>query len=171
MNKKKIIIISSIAAAVIAAVVVTIVLLTTVFGGNKEDSSGKFTVTIGSAETKAESIVKVPVTVSGNPGFTASLVNITFDGKVLEYMGYEKGEVISDYEFVPADNSVSILHSEAELKDTNKNGTMYTLKFRVVGKAGDESKVELKIPDDGGFINLEEQDVVPEIKNGTVTVK
>ena len=171
MDKKKIIIIGSIAAAVIIAIVCAILLLPNIFGGGNGDAKGKFAVTVESAEAEADGIVKVPVTVENNPGFTASLVNVTFDGKVLEYMGYEKGDVISDYEFVPKDNSVSILHSEAELKDTTKNGTMYTLKFKVIGKAGDKSEVKLNIPEDGGFINLEEKDVAPVITNGTVTVK
>ena len=180
MNKKKMIIIGSIAAAVVAAVVVTVVLFTTVFGGNNPDkdsssqtnaTSGKINVNVGSVEAEEESIVKVPVTVSNNPGFTAHLVNVTFDGKVIEYMGYEKGDVISDYEFVPGDNSVSILHSEAELKDTTNNGTMYTLKFRVIGKSGDKSDVKINVPSDGGFINLDEKDLEPIITNGAVTVK
>lgn len=179
MDKKKMIIISSIAAAVIVAIVGVVILLSTVFSGDNGDSTdkapvsagGSITVNVGSAEAENGAIVKVPVTVSNNSGFTASLVNVTFDGKVLEYMGYEKGDVINDYEFVPADNAVSILHSEPELKDTTKNGTLYTLKFKVVGKSGEKSEVKLNIPDDGGFINLDEKDVVPKITNGTVTVK
>jgi len=178
MDKKKIIIISSIAVAVIIAIVGAILLFSTVFSSDKDDKTpssqtsatgGNITVTVESAEAQPGSVVKVPVKVSDNSGFMASLIEISYDGKVLEYMDYEKGDVITDYEFVNGDNKIQFLNAENE--NTTKNGTMFTLKFRVIGKSGDKSDIKISATDNGGFINFDEQDVKPTINNGTVTVK
>ncbi len=188
--KKKIIIIVAIAVVVVAAVVGTVFGLSSLFSGDAgsktevstpvsseetantestesvKEFAGEASVKVGSAEASKDGIVKVPVTIEKNPGFVASLMTFTYDNTVIKYMGYEKGDVIKDYQFDATDNTVKFLNLENE--DTDKTGTLFTLKFQVVGDSGKTSDVKLAIED---MINYDEKDIKTEIENGKVTVK
>lgn len=177
--KKKIIIIVAAVIVLAGAIFATVKFGSSLFkGGNGSEKTdtpsssqttgvaGTISIEVGSAEAEADSIVKVPVTVKENCGFVASLMTFTYDNTVLKFMGYEKGDVIKDYQFDTADNTIKFLNCENE--DTDKNGTLFTLKFKVTGKAGAKSDVKLDVNE---IVNYDEKDIESVVTSGTVTVK
>lgn len=180
MNKKMWITIGAIVAAVAVIVGVVLAILLSKGNDNKGDESKpnvsssaesdtnteKMVVTAGSAEGKNGETVSVAITVDSNPGFMASLFDIKYDNTVLEYISYEAGDIISDYQFAENDGYLRFLN--AEDSNVTDNGTMFTLKFKVIGESGDSSDIALEIAD---IINYDEQDVAYTAVNGTVKVK
>ncbi len=176
-KKKKIIIISAISVAVLAVIITAIILLTSFFdfGGKKDDGSnvssgyaqqdGDAVFTVGSAEGSKGDIVKVPVKISNNPGFVASLMGFKYDTKILKYIGYEKGEFLEDYEFSDKDGVLKFLGLEDA--DVSDNGLLFNLKFEIVADSG-ESDIKLEIED---VINYDEQIIKTAAENGKITVK
>ena len=180
--KKKIIIISAIAVVVIGAIIGSIFGLSSLFsadkGGNPSEESvltsaneetdkkdGKTKITVGNAEGKKGSIVKVPVNISGNPGFTAALLNFKYDTSVVKYIGYEKGELLTDYEF--ADDKGSLKFLCLENKDVNKDGLLFNIKFEIL-KDSAETDIELSVED---VVNYNEKSVKTASTNGKITSK
>lgn len=133
-----------------------------------DDSDKKGTdakITVGNAQTKKGSIVKVPVNIENNPGFTAALLNFKYDKSVVKYLGYEKGDVLSDYEFADKDGVLKFLCLENN--DVDKDGLLFYIKFEVLkGKA--ETDVELVIDD---VVNYDEQSVKFAAASGKITVE
>ncbi len=176
-KKKKIIIISAISAAVLAVIIAAIILLVSFFdfGGKKPNDNdvssgyaqqdGDAVFTVGSAEGAKGDIVKVPVKISNNPGFIASLMSFKYDNKVLEYIGYEKGDFLEDYEFSNKDGVLKFLGLEEE--DVSDNGLLFNLKFEIAADSG-EFDIKLEIED---VINYDEQIIRTAVENGKITVK
>lgn len=121
-------------------------------------------LSVSSAEGEKDSIVKISVDVSENPGFMATLMSITYDKDNLKYVGYEKADVLSDYEF--SNNEGELRFICAEDADVKTNGTLFNLKFKIIGDKESEVKIA-----SAEFVNYEEQDVPANITNGKITVK
>lgn len=169
--KKKIIIISAIAVAVIGVIVGTIALLVSFFAVDTKDpnvstTSNTAVITVGDAEGKKGDTVKIPVDISENGGFMASLLNISYDSSALKYIGYEKGEVLTDYEFSESDGSLKFLGLENE--DVTDNGTLFTLKFEILTDSKQKTEIKLDVED---IINYDEESLTTSVENGEVTVK
>lgn len=121
-------------------------------------------VKVTSAEGEKDSIVKVSVDVAENPGFMATLMSITYDKDNLKYVGYEKADILSDYEFSNKDGELRfICAEEGDIKD---NGTLFNLKFKITGDKDSEIKIA-----SAEFVNYNEQDIPANIENGKITVK
>ena len=177
-KKKKIIIISAISVAVLAVIITAIILLSSFFdfsGKKPNDSSivnGEYAVqdgdavfTVGSAEGSKGDIVKIPVKISNNPGFMASLMSFKYDNNVLEYIGYEKGDFLEDYEFSNKEGVLKFLGLEEN--DVSDNGLLFNLKFEIIADSG-KSDIKLEIDD---VINYNEQIIKTANENGKITVK
>ena len=121
-------------------------------------------VTVTSAEGAKDSIVKVSVDVAKNPGFMATLMSITYDKDNLQYVGYEKADILTDYEFSNNDGELKFIC--AEENDVDGNGTLFNLKFKITGDKDSEIKIA-----SAEFVNYDEQDVPTNITNGKITVK
>lgn len=181
MDKKKIILIVAVAVVAVAAIIAGAVFgFSSLFDGGKNDTAqvssqvdsnddapkGELTVNVASVEGEKGKIINVPVTVGSNPGFMSSLMAFEYDSKVVKYVGYAKGDVIADYQFEEDGNTVKFLNLENE--DTSKTGTLFTLKFEVVGEKGTSSDIKINIVD---VINYNEKDIQHKTQNGKVTVK
>ena len=169
--KKKIIIISAIAVAVIGVIVGTIALLVSSFLVDTENPdvstiTGTAVITLGDDEGEKGDTVKIPVDVSENGGFMASLLNFSYDSSALKYIGYEKGDVLTDYEFSEGDGSLKFLGLENE--DVTATGTLFTLKFEILTDSKQETEIKLDVED---IINYDEQSLTTTVENGKVTVK
>lgn len=169
MSKKKLIIIISIVVAVALAIAGTTILLINLFSdgsakANSGKSNGPALITVGSVEGSKGDIVKVPVEISNNPGIGAEMFTFTYDSTAVKYIGYEKGDVLSDYEF--SDNNGTLKFLGLEDGDVDKNGTMFTLKFEILDKKG--SDIEITVND---IINYDEQSIENTAKGGKIKVK
>lgn len=121
-------------------------------------------LTVTSAEGEKDSIVKVSVDVAENSGFMATLMSITYDKDNLKYVGYEKADVLSDYEFSNKEGELRFIC--AEEADVTANGTLFNLKFKIIGDKDSEIKIA-----SAEFVNYNEQDVPVNVTNGKITVK
>ncbi len=178
MEKKKIIIIASIAVAVLVAIGAAVFGISSFFkGSNKDDSSsdaivsgeyaeqdGDAVITIGSVEGKKGDTIVVPVKISNNPGFVASLFSFSYDKDSLEYIGYDKGDFLKDYEF--ADDKGVLKFLGMEDKDTKTNGLLFNLKFKITAEKDSEIKLATE-----EMINFDEQTIKLVSKSGKVKVK
>lgn len=179
-NKKKIIIISAVAVAVVATIIGVTVLLVSLYAANDKEPAtstdvvvsddyaeqdGDAQLSVGSAEGKKGDIVKIPVKISNNPGFMASLMNFKYDTSTLKYIGYEKGDFLKDYEFVDKNGVLKFLGCEDS--DINKNGLLFNLKFEIL-KDSAKAEIKLEIED---MINYDEKSIKTAVENGNITVK
>lgn len=136
--------------------------------GTKSESDkkgGDAKITVGSTQGKKGSIVKIPVNIENNPGFTAALLSFKYDKSVVKYIGYEKGNVLSDYEFNDKDGTLKFLCLENG--DVDKDGLLFYIKFEVL-KASAESNIELTVED---VVNYDEQSVKTAASNGKISSK
>lgn len=181
--KKKIIIISAIAVVVIGAIIGSTVLLVSLFSAEKNATSsvqevsgsedtyaeqkGDAKFTVGTASGAKGDIVKIPVSIDNNPGFIASLMNFQYDNTVVKYIGYEKGDFLTDYEFADNNGVLKFLNLEEGDKDVKNNGLLFNIKFEIL-KDSAETDIKLNIED---VINYDEQNIKTAVTNGKITAK
>lgn len=184
--KKKIVIIIAAVVLVLALLVTGVVLfLKGSFSKNNKDNnssiesgsvsepvslepSGEVNFSIGSVEGKVGDTVSVPVEITNNPGFVASLLKFKYDTKSLKYKGYDKGDFLSSYEI--SDNKGTIYFLAEENADVKDNGVVINLKFEVL-KDAKTSDIELISDDETMLVNWDEQFYTVSGTNGKVTIK
>lgn len=168
MQKKTIIIIIAIAVAVALAITGAIIWIVSSLKGGSSNNKGDMTISIDSKTASVGDTVKIPVRVKANKGFMAILLECEYDKNVLEYVSYDKGDFLTDYE-VTNDNGV-IKFMSLEDGDVDDNGVLVNLEFKAIGKSGDSSDLKLNIAE-GNICNFDEQIVPVKTENGKVTVK
>ena len=136
----------------------------------EEGKKGKANVTIsvGSAEAKVGDTVKLPVTIKGNPGIMAMLIDFKFDSECLQFVGFEKGKIFSDYETSDAEGVVRLMCVENE--DVKGNGKIITLEFKVTSDKSKETEVSVAL-EDNSLCNYDEELIPAKGKNGKVKIK
>ena len=178
MNKKTLIIIISIAVAVALAITGVVVWVTkSLIGsdgnkgtnsGNNGGSKGEMTISVDNVTASSGKTVKVPVRMSGNKGFMAVMLQCEYDKEVLEYVTYDKGDFLTDYEVNASNGVVKFLSLEDG--DVDDDGVMVYLEFKVKGKSGASSDIKL-VMDEGSICNYDEEILEVKTVNGKVTVK
>lgn len=166
LNKKKIIIIIVSIIAAIAVLAGLTVFLLKVFKADPKPTST--TVTVGEVSGSVGDTVTVPVKITGNPGIMGLFLEFNYDKEKLEYVNYEKGELLSDCEI--ADNNGTLKMVSVEDNDFDKDGTLINLKFKVKDGASGESKIELKL-EENSICNYNEESISAKPVNGKITVK
>ena len=99
MKKKSIIMLAGAIAAALALIILLTVVLVHHFKVNQGPVTDKSVETVIAAEdiqAQAGKTVKIPLTISGNPGFMGALLQLEYDTDVLEYINVEKGGIFSD---------------------------------------------------------------------------
>lgn len=132
-------------------------------------SSDKAGVGIDDMTAERGKTIRVPVSISNNPGIAASALKINYNGEKLTYIGYDEGEVFENYYFKEEKNA--ILFTNVENSDSKKNGVMFYLKFKVKDDAvlGDtEIKVDAT---NESFVNFDEEFVKVGAGNAVITIK
>lgn len=171
MSKKKIAIISVAAVAAVALLALLTVYLISVFSpsdsGGKE-STGKPTISAGTVTASAGDTVKVPIEFTGNPGAMGFLFDISYDADSLEYITYEKGELLSDCEVSGGDGALKLLSVENE--NITDDGVMAYISFKVKDGASGDCAVKV-ICEENSVCNYDEEAIAVETSDGKVTVK
>lgn len=162
MNKKTVIGIICIAVAVVIVAVGAVLLLSK--GGVISSAP---TITVENAKGNKGDVVSVPVKISGNPGFMAMMVDFEYDKDALKYIGYDEGNVISNYQFAEDEGKVKMLNLEDA--DTKKNGTLLSLKFEILTDNSQDSEVKVVAGDDS-VCNSQEELIKVKTKNGKITL-
>lgn len=161
-KNKKAIIISASAIVVAIAIVLVIIGLN---GGLKFYSSP--TIVVEDVKAKVGSTIKVPVKVYKNPGVMAYMINFEYDTTVLQYVDYEKGDFLTDYNF--STNNGTLTFVNLENSDVAKNGTMFYIKFKVLKTDKEATEITINLPE-GSAGNSKEELVNFAGENGTVKI-
>ncbi len=137
---------------------------------NSSDSApkAKVTISVGSAEGSTGDTVKLPVKVSGNPGIMALLIDFKFDAEQLQYIGFEKGKIFSDYETSDDKGIVRLMCIENE--DVKGDGEIINLEFKIIGEKKGETEVSVVL-EDNSICNYDEELILAKGENGTVKIK
>ena len=130
----------------------------------------KGNVTIGEYEGKKGDVIDVPIKMTKNPGILAGMFVFEYDDTALEYVDFEDGNILDEYEVNAKDGKVSCVISASGLENSDKNGTLIVLQFKVKdgAKAGDYT---IKYSADSQISNYDEQWIKPQISDGKITVK
>lgn len=171
-NKKTIIIITASVLAAVALIAGLTVWLVNVFkSDDKSVSSGKSgdaVITVESVSEKAGKNIKIPVKFTGNPGAMGFFLQFEYDTQALEYLSFEKGELLTDCEVSEQDGTLKLV--SVEDNDITKDGVMVYLNFKIKDNATGRSEIKL-ICDENSVCNYDEQSVPVKTENGKVTVK
>lgn len=171
-NKKTIIIITASVLAAVALIAGLTVWLVNVFkSDDKSVSSGKSgdaVITVESVSEKAGKNIKIPVKFTGNPGAMGFFLQFEYDTEALEYLSFEKGELLTDCEISENDGTLKLV--SVENNNITKDGVMVYLSFKIKDKASGTSEIKL-ICDENSVCNYDEQSIPVKTVDGKVTVK
>lgn len=174
MEKKKLILIIVASVLALAVVITGAVLLAKSFFKGSSDSGSEgsatkssITVSVGTAEGEVGSTVKIPVSCSDNPGFMAIVGDIVYDNAKLKYVGYEKGDFLTDYSFNDKGGVLTFL--SVEDGDVKDNGVLFNLKFEIIAEDSGKTDVKVVIEEDE-ICNMNEELIPVVCKNGSVTI-
>ena len=132
------------------------------------NNKAKVTISVGSAEGAKGDTVKLPVKVSGNPGIMALLIDFKFDAEQLQFVGFEKGKIFSDYETTDSKGVVRLMCVENE--DVKGDGEIVSLEFKIISDKKGKTEVSVAL-EDNSICNYNEELIPAKAKNGTVKIK
>ncbi len=161
MKKKLIFIILAAVLALALIITGSVLALKNAFGNNTIISVG---ATSGSVGEK----VKVPVEISGNPGFAALMIDFEYDTSLLKYITYDKGDVLSDYGIDEKDGSIRFLSLEYE--DKNADGVLFYLVFEIIGNSKSSAEIKAILEEDN-LINSASESISAKTENGAIEIK
>ncbi len=157
-------------AIIFSLMLASVLLITTLTVSAAEIKEGKFEI----AEISANpgDTVTVPISFTENPGIMAVTINFTYDSKVLEFVKYHKGTVVSDYgvKAFPEENRIRFVSCQNS-NDTLNNGTFISFEFKVKkgAKAG-LSNIGISYSK-GDFCNKNLDRIMPKVISGGVKVQ
>ena len=168
MSKKKIIVIVAAAVAAIALFAGLGVYLSSVFSSDGDSKSGKAAITVGSVSGEVGKTVRVPVKISDNPGAMGFFLQFEYDDEALEYISFEKGELLTDCEVSEGNGNLKLI--SVEENDVKKDGTLVYLTFKVRDSASGDCEIKL-ICDENSVCNYNEESIAINAVNGKISVK
>lgn len=121
-------------------------------------------------DAKTGDIVDVPIKVTKNPGMGAGEFVFEYDSNVFEFVDYEEGNILDEYDVNATGGKVKCIISHSKLEDVSKTGTLIVLQFKVKSgaKKGDYT---VKYSKESQVANFDEQYVEPAVADGKITVK
>jgi len=129
----------------------------------------KPSVTVENYETALGKTIEIPVKINNNPGISSAALEIQYNTHKLKYMGYDEGEVFEDYRFVDAKDCLYFINAEG--KNVDKNGILFTLKFKVKDDAAiGNTEIKIKAKDES-FATIDEEFVDIAAGNAIITIK
>lgn len=165
MKKKQLIILISVLAGLL---VVAGAVFFAVKNKNRTDSTGAPTISAGTVKAKPGDTVQVPVKYTGNPGTMGILLDIEYDAGAVKYLAADRGDIIPDCEVSGADGRLSLIAVANE--DTDKDGTLVYLNFKVNENASGETEIKLKLGENA-VCNYNEEAISVTAKNGKITIE
>ena len=161
LNSKLIIIITaSVLAIALIATLIAVIL----------NKAGDATVSFGSKKAIAGDTVEMPFSIDKNPGIWGGQIILNYDSDALSFVSCSNGDVFDECEVNDDNGSLVILVNQAELEDTDKNGVVATVSFKVKVSA-DKGDYDITFDSETNFCNVTEVMVEPILEKGTITVK
>ena len=126
------------------------------------------TITVSSVTGTKGNTVIIPIKISNNAGFMACFFNFEYDNSALEYIGYEEGDIISDYQF--NDDNGTLKFVGMDDNDVLNDGVIVNLKFKILKNTTAKTAMVKLIINEDGICNYNEEFVKAKSVNGTVTI-
>ncbi len=173
MKKKNVaILVAAIAVGLAVILAAAAVLVHISKGKNKNNdvvkpASGTAVIAIENVEAEAGKTVRVPITITDNPGFMGMLLQLQYDSDVLEYINIEQNGLFTDCDASDANGVVTLV--DLENGDITGSGTLVYVNFKVKKGASGTSDLTLNI-DENGVCNYEEKVIPCKAQNGVVTI-
>jgi len=118
-------------------------------------------VLIGSADAEVGETIKLPVSLTSNPGIAAAMFDISYDETLLNLKSVEKGDVFSSGTFAFDEKAEQkTLFWFNYIAEMTATGVMFMLEFEVIGSGNATVDVHLSHNEPTNFINLK-YDIVP----------
>lgn len=139
---------------------------------SKVDDNGNTEFTVETEDAKKDSTISIPVLINNNPGFYAGEFYFTYDSNMLEYVDYEEGVIVDQFEAEPAKGAIKLLAYNSQYEDVKKDGVLMTLNFKVK-KASADGQYKITVQDEGTMLGsfATEQEVKADIIIGKPEVK
>ncbi|MBQ8794253.1 MAG: hypothetical protein IJZ63_05895 [Clostridia bacterium] len=139
-----------------------------IFSGNNEPKN--ISISIGDATALAGDTVKLPFSMDGNSAVWGGQVIINYDASAFEYVSCSNGEVFDFCEDNDNKGQLAIVVTQMDDKNTDKNGLVATLNFKVKATA-DDGEYKIYFDKETNFSNIEGELKEVSFKSGTVTIK
>lgn len=175
LSKEKAIAIIGISILVVALIVSTVLLLT--------KNVGKTVLKIESQKVIPGNEISLPITIEKNHGFFSGQIIIEYDSGALEFISCENGEVFDEcftYKPTGEDSIVIIVEQTTKLENTDINGVVAMLKFKVRASAKKGTYpisfyLPKKVDDGTGFLKIQDLDAekwtIPKCVDGKIVVE
>ena len=148
-----------------------ILILVALFAVGCGDNTGNgMSVSIGDATALAGDTVKLPFSMEGNSAVWGGQVIINYDSSAFEYVSCSNGELFDFCEDNDNKGQLAIVVTQMDDKNTDKNGLVATLNFKVKTTA-DDGEYTISFDKETNFSNIEGELKEVFYDNGTVTVK
>lgn len=131
---------------------------------------GDPTVSINSKSAKAGEMVEISLSVDKNPGIWGGQVILKYDSDALSFDSYSNGKVFDRCDCNDDSGTLTLLLTQAELKNAKKNGRAAIIRFKINDNAA-KGDYNISFNKDTNFCNADEKLIEPTLENGTVTVK
>ncbi len=133
-------------------------------------NTGDCEIVIGENKAIAGDVVKIPISINNNPGIWGGQIIIDYDYYDLSFLSVETGSVFDECQVNDTGESIAILVTQSELKDTKADGEIAVLNFKVKSYAKKGEK-KLSFNAETNFCNSDEEMVEPLLTDGHIKVK
>ena len=124
------------------------------------------TITVGSVSGKAGDTVTVPVTIANNPGIYCYALSVEYDATRLSLVSMKANTA----DWGGSETLGSRIVWDSSTGDIDFNGLMLTLTFEILADAAEGDAAVTVIYEEGDICNYDEEDIIPVIVPGAVTV-
>lgn len=131
---------------------------------------GETTVSLGDSKGINGDIVEIPLTIEKNHGIWGGQIIIDYDSDNISFISIENGTVFEGCEVNDTGDSVALLATQTLLKNTDKNGVIATLKFKIKANT-DDGEHKLTFNSETNFCNEDEEMVEVGFNDGKIIVK
>lgn len=129
-------------------------------------------IVVGSSYAKAGEQISIPICLKNNPGIAASILKVSYDSNVLTMDSFAYGDQFRDGGETPPDLNSPVTLTWSSVASVSGDVTYAVLTFTVNQTAQSGAVTDVTVSyNTSDIINIDEADVVFEIRNGTITVQ
>ena len=162
--KKKLVLIIAVAVLIVALLAAGVVVLLR--------NTGDTVLSMEQKTALAGDYVSLSVNIKNNHGIYYGLVNVSYNADVIEFVSCEGGEVFNECESNDVGGTVIFIVNQSDLSNSHIDGKVATLNFKIKDSAV-KGDYDISFDKETAFCNLSEPEdlIIPEFKNGKITVK
>ncbi|MBQ8266969.1 MAG: hypothetical protein IJZ21_01105 [Clostridia bacterium] len=168
MNKK----LKKLILIIVASILAAVLLIFATIGAVKfvKNHIGTTVISFENKTALAGDTVQLSFNVVKNHGIWGGQIKINYDATAISFVSCANGDVFDECEVNGTDGSVNLVVNQSDLEDSNVNGTIATLNFKIKENA---KKGDYKIEFDQitNFCDEDSEIIEPILESGVITVK